>query len=877
MQDFSLKKDLNGFVDSLQKGEFVLSTEQQVELATITAEIQGKKDSVRRRIFAMHIIEEADNSSLSPLFESYKARVAATLRKHTTALHQTHQIELPEGVTLRPKQIRFMGKLKDYFDPAKGKRSGFVKYPTGMGKTILISIMIKSLIRHGGSKALVLSPKDIVNEQNENKIKSFQSADVIVEDVQTLNGGPQPDVTIATYNLAALEAGRIGQNSKLGGYDVIFLDECHRAFGPKVLEFFIKRYPKAVLVGLSATPYIGATEDPTKLKSAFQYFEGEIDSISLKEACNDGDLAPIRAYRIDAKFAHSSTVVDGDEVRAKDNSFARTNIALDIARNKIPVGEKTIVFCTGIDHARHTALELQKAGFLAESVDSKMDRKDIDRIIQDYKAGKLQYIVNADMLTEGFDDEETVHAIMLRPTKSAWMYEQMIGRAARLDPKNPQKIATIWDVVGQHSDQCTVHGLAKFYGDHRTAFLNGTVVFGSEELTNLKTPGVAKVRQQNNDLYVIDSDILVENIAKIQVPRDKVYYENPEYLKADLEAFAKASGKSILELNTHNATAETICSNGESVKFVTYIRNAGQALGIAEDAIDAHSKGAEILKKLKKLAGFEQRDESYYNDPKKVKVDLEAFAKVCGKTVLGLSTSDNSCQAICSTGETVKFLTYIKNAGVALGLTEGDKDGQSKIVDTLKTLRKMAGFDVKEFDERDESYYKDPKKVKADLEAFAKACGKTVLGLSTSDNSCQAICSTGETVKFLTYIKNAGVALGLTKGDKDGQSKVLDTLKRLQKMAGFDIKELDERDESYYKDSKKVKADLEAFAKVCGKTVLALSTSDVAAEAICSNGETVKYITYIRNAGVALGLARHVREASTSAASILQLLKEMAL
>ncbi len=966
MQNFSIKKDLNGFVDSLHRGEFNLSTEQQDELAQITAEIQGKKNSVRLRIFETRILE-SENSSLSPLFESYKARVEATLRKHATALHNTHQIELPDGVSLRPKQIRFMDKLKDYFDPAKGKRSGFVKYPTGMGKTILISIMIKSLIKHGGSKALVLSPRNIVNEQNEKKIKSFQNEDVTVEDVSNLNGGPQPDVTIATYNLAALESGRISQNSKLGDYDVIFLDECHRSFGPKALEFFIRRYPKAVLVGLSATPYIGATEDVTKLKSAFLYFEGEIDSISLKEACYDGDLAPIRAYRIDAKFAQSSTVVDVNDVKAKDNSFARTNIALDLAKNRIPAGEKAIVFCTGIDHARHTALELQKAGFSAESVDSKMDKKDIDLILENYKAGKIQYIVNSDMLTEGFDDEETMHAIMLRPTRSAWMYEQMIGRAGRLDPNNPQKIATIWDVVGQHSDQCTVHGLAKFYGDIRDAFLNGSVIFGPEKLTNPKTLGVPKVTIQNNDLYVIDSDILVENIAKIQVPRDKSYYENPEYVKADLEAFAKAAGKTSIALSTGDAEAETICSNGESVTFRTYISNACVALGLANDSTDAKSKVVDTLKYLKKLAGMDvkdDRDEVYYKDPVKVKADLEAFAKACNKSVVELCTNDANTRTICSNGESVRFDTYITNACVALGIGEDSIDSKSRVLDALKYLKKLAGFDVKEYDDRDEIYYKDPVKVKADLEAFAKACGKNIFELSTKAAATEVVCSNGESVKFATYINNGGVALNLAKNAKDAMNKaaeilyalkklagvkyrdeiyykdpvkvkadletfakawgknvtllrmgctnvevicangesvkfrtyicnacvalgittdsdpanpiLADTLKNLKKLAGFDVKEYDERDEAYYKDPVKVNADLEAFAKACGKSVLLLSTMDIGSDAICANGETVKFGRYITNAGVALGIANDAYEAQMNQKSILQLLKEIA-
>ncbi|MEK6616851.1 MAG: DEAD/DEAH box helicase family protein, partial [Bacteroidota bacterium] len=233
------------------------------------------------------------------LYARYK-RISEIVRKRVkevlAGFTNITDMNLPEGFTLRPKQEALLPKIQEYFADGT-KRTGFIKHPPGMGKTHMMGLMIRSLAKHGKIRCLILSPRDTINKQNETKIQKMQEKGITVKDIFEIQPGEEPDVTVGTYQHAALEAEKGPEDSAFGDYDVIFLDECHRGFGPKLLQLLRTKYPDKIIIGLSATPYLGATSAPKKLRSAFQYFEGQIDDISLKDACNDGDLAPICAMQ----------------------------------------------------------------------------------------------------------------------------------------------------------------------------------------------------------------------------------------------------------------------------------------------------------------------------------------------------------------------------------------------------------------------------------------------------------------------------------------------------------------------------------------------------------------------------------------------------
>jgi DNA repair protein RadD len=91
-----------------------------------------------------------------------------------------------------------------------------------------------------------------------------------------------------------------------------------------------------------------------------------------------------------------------------------------------------IVFCVSVDHAEAVASELAKAGESVATVTGSTPKPERAKLIADFKARRIRWMVNVNVLTEGFDAPHIDTVAMLRPTKSPGLYYQMVGRGFRL-------------------------------------------------------------------------------------------------------------------------------------------------------------------------------------------------------------------------------------------------------------------------------------------------------------------------------------------------------------------------------------------------------------------------------------------------------------
>jgi DNA repair protein RadD len=93
-----------------------------------------------------------------------------------------------------------------------------------------------------------------------------------------------------------------------------------------------------------------------------------------------------------------------------------------------------LLFCTGIEHAQHIADLLNDRGITANCVTGATPKAERERMIGDFKAGRIQALTNAQVLTTGFDFPAIDLIAMLRPTMSPALYVQMAGRGLRVAP-----------------------------------------------------------------------------------------------------------------------------------------------------------------------------------------------------------------------------------------------------------------------------------------------------------------------------------------------------------------------------------------------------------------------------------------------------------
>jgi DNA repair protein RadD len=153
--------------------------------------------------------------------------------------------------------------------------------------------------------------------------------------------------------------------------------------------------------------------------------------------------------------------VDGVDKRGGEYIESELQAAVDTSDKNAKVVQEIIglaggrrswlVFCAGVDHAHHIKDALIEQGIVAECVTGDTPSAERDRILREFKAGTIQALTNANVLTTGFDAPGIDLVAMLRPTMSPGLYVQMAGRGLRIAPgKTDCLVLDFAGVVEQH-------------------------------------------------------------------------------------------------------------------------------------------------------------------------------------------------------------------------------------------------------------------------------------------------------------------------------------------------------------------------------------------------------------------------------------------
>ena len=90
---------------------------------------------------------------------------------------------------------------------------------------------------------------------------------------------------------------------------------------------------------------------------------------------------------------------------------------------------KALGFCVSIEHAEFMARQFVKAGITAQAVTSQSSPADRAQSLHDLRDGKAQILFTVDLFNEGVDVRSVDTVLMLRPTESATIFLQQLGRA----------------------------------------------------------------------------------------------------------------------------------------------------------------------------------------------------------------------------------------------------------------------------------------------------------------------------------------------------------------------------------------------------------------------------------------------------------------
>ncbi len=341
---------------------------------------------------------------------------------------------MPSPVVLRPYQARALAQLLACRD--QGLKRVLVVMPTGTGKTTLFSALIGSHHQGKTQRSLVLAHRRELLDQAYRRIGlQNDHLDIAIEGAgRSLRG----DADVVVGSVQSL--GR-PTSTRLGDFDpsLVIIDEAHHAAAStyqQAMQRFGCYEEDTFTVGVTATPHrmdnrqLHGTDEAIFQDIAFTY--------SLREAIQEGWLADVRGYRVATGIDLSRVRVQHGDYNARQLQQAvnteERNEAAYMHWAEVAKDRRTIVFCSGIEHAEDVAELFRARGVDCESVNGSMPTQQRDAIMQRFGSGRTQVLTNVDIATEGFDLPEVSCVLMLRPTQSWALYTQMIGRGLRVLP-----------------------------------------------------------------------------------------------------------------------------------------------------------------------------------------------------------------------------------------------------------------------------------------------------------------------------------------------------------------------------------------------------------------------------------------------------------
>lgn len=326
-------------------------------------------------------------------------------------------------------QTEAIGRVVEHFY-GKGRKSAMLVLATGTGKSVIMAMLVRRLVEEGRiNRALFLVHR---NELVKQCIETFELAGLSVGREQGSQHGfalCNPQVVASTVQSMIKRKDRYQTDD----FDLILIDESHHASWDNIqYRGVVEYFTEAKMLGVTATP------DRPDGKS-MEHFDEVVYSYNLFNAIHDPQgpfLSPVRFVRCDvgADLRDVRTIgKKGDFDAGELGRKIQPHIELfaNAISKEIVDREKTIVFLPCVGSSTAMANAMRDLGYRADWVSG--DRKDGHQVIQDYKLGRLQILVNCQLLLEGFDDRPT-DTIVLKPTRSRVSYAQMVGRGTRLAP-----------------------------------------------------------------------------------------------------------------------------------------------------------------------------------------------------------------------------------------------------------------------------------------------------------------------------------------------------------------------------------------------------------------------------------------------------------
>ena len=342
-------------------------------------------------------------------------------------LEDTLEIQVENKKELYAYQKGDIDAIFERIDNAPSNHHLLYQLPTGGGKTVVFSEIVRRYLSQHDKKVVVLTHRIELCKQTSKMLKGFDVKNKIINSkVKEL-----PDQNDYSCFVAMVETLKNRINDEklhLDNIGLVIIDEAHYNSFRKLLSSF----KNAFILGVTATPLSSNIKLPMH-----QSYDELIVGDTIGSLIDKGFLARAVTYSYDVGLTSLKVGINGDyTVKSSDDLY--TNMAMQEkllhAYTEKSLGKKTLIFNNGINTSLYVYETFREAGYPIRHLDNTSNNEERKEILHWFKHTPDAILTSVGILTTGFD-EPTVETIILnRATKSLTLYFQMIGRGSRKLP-----------------------------------------------------------------------------------------------------------------------------------------------------------------------------------------------------------------------------------------------------------------------------------------------------------------------------------------------------------------------------------------------------------------------------------------------------------
>ncbi len=344
----------------------------------------------------------------------------------------------------RPHQREILEALEA--ERSRGYHRNLVVAATGTGKTIVAALDYNRLrkVLDGDRLLFVAHRKEILQQS----LATFRT---VVRDGgfgETLHSGDLPTHYEHVFaSIQSLHRARLDEIPP-DHFDVVIVDEFHHAAAPTYARLLDYLKPR-VLIGLTATP------ERTDGKSVLGWFDGRIASeLRLWKALDQDLLSPFQYFGVGNAPDISGVKWSGGRyntsqlsgVYTADHFFAKRVIQETVSKVADVQQMRALGFCVDIAHAEFMTSQFLDAGIPAAAVSARTHEREREQALRALERGEIKVVFSVDLFNEGVDLPNVDTILFLRPTESATVFLQQLGRGLRLAAD--KACCTVLDFIG---------------------------------------------------------------------------------------------------------------------------------------------------------------------------------------------------------------------------------------------------------------------------------------------------------------------------------------------------------------------------------------------------------------------------------------------